>query len=226
MKETSLTQTATTANGNLKTKCTVTVKKPAKTMTLTTAITGEVDIWLAGTGNAIIDWGDGSEPETVTLSEYVWCFNCSHRYTHIFSGTTTRTIVIDGQNIRHLSCNGLQLTNIDVTNNTELVCLWGGINWLTNIDVTKNAALKVLECYDNRLTGIYMTKNNELERLECNDNHLTADGLNTLFGTLHANTDNNTAYSLYIGNNPGTDGCDHCLAIQNGWTVNTTTTTL
>lgn len=146
--------------------------KPANTMTMTTAISGGYLI-LAGTGKAVIDWGDGSAPDTVTLSTPDETGYLTY-YPHTFPDKTSRTIVIKGQNITYLDCSSMELTALDVSKNpalTELACTR---NRLTSLDVTKNTALEYLNCFYNRLTSLDVTKNSALTELQCSRNQLTS----------------------------------------------------
>lgn len=143
----------------------VVTEEPPKimTMTMTAAGGGKVEIQLAGTGEAVIYWGNDTTPDTVTLQ--------TSPYT--FSGTTHHTIVIDGQNITHLYCGYLQLTALDVSNNTALTSLSCSGNYLTSLNVTNNTALTNLECSHNPLTGLDVSKNTKLIYLSCYNNQLT-----------------------------------------------------
>jgi hypothetical protein len=117
------------------------------TMTMTTAKQGTVSIELAGTGTATIDWGDGSQPETKTITSGNTVF--SHSYTTAVS----RTITITGENVTKVGCYGNELTGLDVSNNTALASLSCGVNQLTSFDISKNIAMESLSCSDNQLTS-------------------------------------------------------------------------
>lgn len=209
---------------------------PDERMTLTTAMSGEVSIGLIGTGKATIDWGDGTTPQTVTLSKVLFTEYDKTLFTHTFSGAFPRTIAIDGQNITGLNCNNLQLTSLDVSRNNALTALYCGnnpllthldvsqntalaylecaFNRLTTLDVSQNTALRGLTCPVNRLTTLDVSRNKALTSLSCQRNLLTERGLNALFGTLHRNPG---TPKLYIGNNPGTASCDTSIATAKGW---------
>jgi len=93
-----------------------------------------------------------------------------------------------------LNCSGNEITNIDLSKNTELRILDCSFNpidhidvsiypkltdlflydiGLTNIDVSKNVALQWLAVSNNEITSIDVSNNNDLEGLECNYNKLT-----------------------------------------------------
>ena len=70
------------------------------------------------------------------------------------SGTLslTQSVKVNGSGITSLVCNGNELTNLDITQNTELATLYCDDNQLTTMDVSKNTALKSLSCSYNKLT--------------------------------------------------------------------------
>ncbi len=145
------------------------------TMTMTTAKAGEVAIYLAGAGTAVVDWGDESEPEMFTLSAYNGnIFVPSKVYRHTFSGTSARNTVIDGQNITYLGCSSNKLSNLDVSNNTVLEGLYCPGNQLHILDVSNNTLLKSLYCGHNQLTSLDVSNNTALTELNCGSNWLTS----------------------------------------------------
>ena len=72
-----------------------------------------------------------------------------------------------------LACGRNQLTQLDVSRNTELEELQCDYNQLTQLDVSKNAKLTGLGCAASQLTQLDVSKNIELEYLCCADNQLT-----------------------------------------------------
>ncbi len=85
----------------------------------------------------------------------------------------SQTIKIYGLNIIWFACSSMQLTSLDVTNDTELSILNCSNNELKYLDLTKNKALTYLTCNSNNLMVLDVTKNDSLENLTCNDNFLT-----------------------------------------------------
>ena len=163
-------------------------------MTMTTA-SDNVKIFMMGTDELTIDWGDGSAIET-HIFELDERLLVSSTNSHSYSGTSSHTITITGKNITRLHCVS---------------------NRLTNLNVNKNIKLRELQCMDNQLTNLDMSKNSELGVLDCSDNLLDAAALNAFFKTLHKWKILNKG--IYIGNNPGTDGCDPDIARNKGWLV-------
>ena len=72
-----------------------------------------------------------------------------------------------------LNCVQCELTELDVSKNTELTKLYCRENKLTELDVSKNTKLTILSCWKNELTKLDVSKNTELTRLSCGSNKLT-----------------------------------------------------
>lgn len=74
--------------------------------------------------------------------------------------------------LQTLSCEGNDLTELDISQNTELTYLNCYNNKLTELDVSKNTELTFLSCVDNQLTELDVSKNTELTALSCSGNKL------------------------------------------------------
>ena len=72
-----------------------------------------------------------------------------------------------------LNCVQCELTELDVSKNTELKILYCRENELTKLDVSKNTKLTSLSCWKNKLTALDVSKNTELTSLNCGFNKLT-----------------------------------------------------
>jgi len=140
---------------------------------------------LAGSGVATVDWGDGSEKISLTLNENGVYFR------HTYPNASIRTIIINGDNIMGLHCDGI--TSLDVSRCTELKSLSISGSLITSLDVSKNTALTNL--------GV--------------GGQLTSSALNALFRTLHNNAGEKR---IWISNNPGSNDCDRSIAESKGWT--------
>jgi len=128
--------------------------------------------YLKGAGTAVIDWGDGSPFDTITLSA-TENIRCQRPY----STSINREIKIYGNDIQSLdySQNSFnKLTGLDVSRNKALKTLKCNNNLLTVLDVSRNRALTHLECSSNRLTSLDVSKNTALTELACNYNRLTS----------------------------------------------------
>jgi len=205
-------------------------KDDEKVMTMTTNASG-VTINLAGTGSAIVNWGDGSESDTLML-------NATFR--HIYSEKNTHTIRKYGDGITGLDCSNIQLTNLDVSKNvvlTQLICrdnqltvldvskntslelLGCSNNFLKKLDVRKNKVLVGLSCDKNQITSLDLSNNTVLWFAECQYNQFTDKALDALFGTLHSNSILGITKAIVIQNNPGAATCNPSIAVDKGWTV-------
>ena len=187
-----------------------------------------------GTGKMFVDWGDGTPSETYTLSES-WIY-----VSHSYSGTSSRTIKITGENIKMLFCDDNQLKTLEVSKNTALENLSCSNNQLESLDLSGCTALLYLHCaYNHQLESLDVSgctelsslfcRGNQLESLDvsgctallffqCYGNLLTSAALDTLFGTLDSPNG-----IIYIGNNPGTDTCNQSIATAKEWSVKTGT---
>ena len=129
-----------------------------------TTMKKEVAFGISGSGTAIINWGDGTPNETITLPDG------SQRE---FQNEELRTIIIIGNEITGFYCDGNMITSLNVSMNTALTELNCSDNQLTSLDVTKNTALTYLGCSNNRLTSLDLTKNTALTILACSNNQIT-----------------------------------------------------
>ena len=142
-------------------------------MTFTLIAKEKVTIYLAGTGVATFDWGDGASGQTFQLSSYNNFWDTKNQaYSHTYSTTSVCNIVITGENITHIRCEGFELTSIDVSENVQLKSLECERTQLTNVDVSKNVNLTTLIFSDNRLPSLDVSKNIQLTRLDCERNLL------------------------------------------------------
>jgi Leucine-rich repeat (LRR) protein len=189
-------------------------------MTMTTDAT-IIRLGLAGTGDIIIDWGDETSNTTATLT-----YDLTN-YSHNYSGSSTHTITIIGENVTGFSCYGNQLTSLDVSNCRALTQLYCDNNQLTSLDVSNNSALTYLSCYGNQLTSLDVSnnsaltdlscsrnqltsldvsKNNALEGLQCNNNLLTIVDLSNNTALRSLSCDNNQLTSLDVSKNNALEG--------------------
>ncbi|MEO7977501.1 T9SS type A sorting domain-containing protein [Flavobacterium sp.] len=75
--------------------------------------------------------------------------------------------------LTHVYCKNNKLTNIDVSKNPELVSLLLNNNALVSLDVTKNTKLVVLHCVGNQLTSLDVSQNTTLTTLDLGNNSVT-----------------------------------------------------
>lgn len=82
-------------------------------------------------------------------------------------------------NLKELYCNGGDLANLDVSQNTKLTNLYCYNNQLTSLDVSENPELTYLKCGSNQLTRLDLHVNTALETLICDNNQLTSLNLSS-----------------------------------------------
>ena len=118
--------------------------------------------------------------------------------------------------IEGLTCNENKLTQLNVSNNTELISLLCGNNELTELDVSKNRKLHNLDCRFNKLNSLTLCNNQNFTSLICNDNklkELDLSNLNSLYGL---NCSNNNLLELDLSKNTELTSarCSYQTAIQ------------
>lgn len=148
---------------------------------------------------ALIDLGYDSGP----LDDYVLRTNIN----------TITILNVDNENIddltgikdffalEELSCAQNNLSNLNISNNTQLQLLNCAINNLTALNVSQNTQLQNLWCSGNQIVNLDVSENALLDNLQCQTNQLTSLDLsqNTLLTYLNVN--NNQLISLDLSNN-------------------------
>lgn len=69
--------------------------------------------------------------------------------------------------LKELYCYENELKDLDVSKNTELICLNCGYNEITTLDISKNIKLQKLECDATDLVALDVSNNTELIALNC-----------------------------------------------------------
>ena len=188
-------------------------------MTLEVGNGENISFALIGDGTATIDWGDGSPVKTHKIKPHEGDNDdyTDNMYRHIYSNASTYIITITGGNITLVECDGIGLTNLDVSKTPQLAVLICTKNSLTGLDVSNNTNLVVLRCDMNGLTALDVSNNAELRFLDCGINLLSANALNNLFESL--NNGDLIEKTILIHNNPGTADCQTDIAKNKGWEV-------
>ena len=197
-------------------------------------------IFLAGSGQVTIDWGDGiAQTHELSPFDYEYYYNNGsvasvNRYSHRYSNNSAYTVTITGKNVTYLGFDyNLLVMNIDVSGNKALTDFNCSNNRLTHLDVSKNSALTWLNCSSNQLTSLIISRRTPLTWLDCRNNQLSAAMLNSLFESLHSNKggnlhriedgQGNLIYEgtkfIYIGSNTGENSSNSAIAERKGWTV-------
>jgi Leucine-rich repeat (LRR) protein len=76
-------------------------------------------------------------------------------------------------NIERLICNSNNLTDLDISQNSNLKYLYCNHNSLVNLDVSQNLLLRWMDCNENQLTTLNLTQNVNLEIVKASHNQLT-----------------------------------------------------
>ena len=108
------------------------------------------------------------------------------------------------------SCGDNQLTQIDVSANTELETLSCEFNPIVSFDESKYSFLKSLCCEGLNLTKLDLSNYHVLEELYCGYNQLTTLDVSTILTLKNLSCQNNRLTSLDVSNNTGLEGlvCD------------------
>ena len=104
-------------------------------------------------------------------------------------------------NLEILNVEYQNLTDIDVSQNTDLIALYLNSNNLTAIDLSNNLALTSLSIGSNYLTSIDLSENINLQELRVGTNQLTSIDLSNNINLTYITIHSNQLSSLDISNN-------------------------
>jgi hypothetical protein len=146
---------------------------------ITNGYNGRLDYFaIAGSGEATIDWGDGSPVETVTLyplDEYGYMPQ-NGKVIHTYYNNNERTIAITGTDITGIQSDGS----------------FGEYNNGTAIDVSGMTSLQFISFMGNNFTSVDVSGLDDLRYLNCSYNYslnsLNLDGCVALNTLLYNNT--------------------------------------
>ncbi|MDR2890719.1 MAG: hypothetical protein LBV18_03835 [Alistipes sp.] len=167
---------------------------------------------IAGSGEATIDWGDGTPLQTVTLNPLVADYygdelpTSDNQIEHVYApGTGEKTIVITGDGVtglgtgftgwitemtvempslKYLDCKMEAIESLDLTACPELKMLFCESNLISDLDVDACTHLTWLVCTNNALTSLDVTGKPDLFVVACDDNYLDAAALLQIFNDL------------------------------------------
>ena len=109
-----------------------------------------------------------------------------------YNNQLTNIDLTQNSDLWYLNINNNQLTSLDLTQNIALLSLMCDENQLTSLDLTQNTALDLIGCYNNQLTSLDLTQNIALLHLDCSYNQLSC---------LNVKNGNNSSISLFSSNN-------------------------
>ena len=100
--------------------------------------------------------------------------------------------------LTYLDCSSNPLSSLDVSKNTQLTLLGCVSNTLSSLDVSKNTQLDLLDCSSNPLSSLDVSQNTQLTRLFCNNNNLSNLDIshNTQLKELYCHSNNFTTATL------------------------------
>ena len=122
-------------------------------------------------------WYDGNTPSTFTVTADgtemkvygdIISFNCS-----INGANITELDLSHNTQLTSLNCGFNKLTTLDVSQNTQLTSLNCWSDQLTTLDVSQNTQLTELNCGSNKLNTVDVSQNTQLTELNCGYNQLT-----------------------------------------------------
>ena len=111
-----------------------------------------------------VPMGDPNSMGDGTMNDYVPTTNINTLTTLEITnkGIADLTGIEDFIALDDLRCYSNQLTNLDLTANTDLTFLDCSDNQLTILDVSNNSALSILSCHDNQLTSLDIRNGNNV----------------------------------------------------------------
>lgn len=107
--------------------------------------------------------------------------------------------------LKELYCMRNSLTELDLSNNPELVNLYCAFNNLTELDLSNNPELMMVVCYNNNLTELDLSVNPKLTDVSCSNNRLTLPTLSNCSDLLGMDCSNNALTELNLPNMPRLD---------------------
>ena len=128
----------------------------------------------------------------------------------------------DFTSLVYLDCYGNLLTNLDVSNCSNLEWLDCESNFITNLDVSQNTLLNTLWCYENQLQSINVTGCINLEDFEFDNNLLTQIDITSNVNLRHIDAWTNLLSSFDVSNSPNLESLEiydndlECLNLKNG----------
>lgn len=110
------------------------------------------------------------------------------------------TGIEDFINLVSFNCSGLNLTQLNLSNNVSLKVLYCDSNNLTSLDLSNLMSLEILECSNNNLSSLKLNSAS-LVSLSCNENSLLELDISTTNNLRDLTCFRNNLTSLDIGKN-------------------------
>ncbi|CAL2079098.1 exported hypothetical protein [Tenacibaculum sp. 190524A02b] len=125
-------------------------------------------------------------------------------YIDVANNELTNLDVSQNLNLISITAYNNKITSIDVSKNLALINLHLAINQLTTIDITKNINIKTLFLFENKLTSLDVSKQLGLTQLSAYQNQLTAIDLTVNTALISVYLQSNKLVSLTIKNGNNT----------------------
>jgi hypothetical protein len=181
--------------------------------------TGSFSLFLAGSGNAVIDWGDGSSPDTIALparNPAQTAYGGGGEFNRVYAAGGTKTVRIRGNVTVFCTKGTKEITAIDTSAMPSLKILSCGSEAITSLDLSKNPELESFVCLSNQITSIKLGNNKKLEYFDCAFNNMEKDAVEALFSSLPDRTGKEQALFVALGN-PGYLDADTTLFSAKNW---------
>lgn len=104
------------------------------------------------------------------------------------------------RHLKSLNCTDCNLSELDMSYNTNLQTLYCNDNQLAELDLSSNTQLEILDCGGNRLAELDLTQNTELCQLDCSSNLLPELDLSGNAKLISVSCDGNQLSSLKLYN--------------------------
>ena len=122
-------------------------------------------------------------------------------YLDCYNNELTNLDVSKNTELRMLNCHSNRLRSLDVSQNTALTELGCSSNQLTSLDVSQNTALTNLVCFNNQLTSLDVSKNELLLFFYCYNNQLSSLDVSQNTELIRLNCYSNRLRSLDVSQN-------------------------
>ena len=148
------------------------------------------NVWTVPSYNNIDTNNDGEIQ--VTEAQAIKWLKINYEFVSNMTGIETFT------NLQVLSCNGNQLSSLNVSGLTNLKQLSCQLNQLISLNVSGCTNLQILNCSQNPLSSLNVSGLTNLRSLDCSTNQLTSLNVSGLTNLLFLSCNNNQLTSLNV----------------------------
>jgi hypothetical protein len=120
----------------------------------------------------------------------------------VSQNSLTQLDISQNSNLQYLEFNDNQISDLDVSQNASLKFLYCSNNHISSIDVSNNQLLKRIRLTGNQLTSIDVSQNPDLELLGVSSNSISSIDITNNNQLIAIECANNNLTSLNISNNP------------------------